>query len=212
MSNSEFIEQIAKYVKKYAVEYGIKVHSPIIAQAILESGWGRSKLASKYHNYFGLKCGSAWTGKSVNMQTSEEYEVGVHTQIRDNFRVFDDMDSGVKGYFDFISYSRYANLKGVTDAETYVNNIKADGYATSSTYVSNIMRVIIDNNLTRFDGNVGDDIKKEELISEILSGNEIVEILANRVINGDYGNGFVRQHKLGVLYSIVQQRVNELCR
>lgn len=49
-----FIEEIAKNVQKYAYVYGILVHSPIIAQAILESGWGESKLAAKYHNYFGL--------------------------------------------------------------------------------------------------------------------------------------------------------------
>ena len=143
---------ISAYVIKYAAQYGIKVHSPIIAQAILESGWGQSSLAAKYHNYFGLKCGSAWTGKSVNMATSEEYTPGVHTNIRDNFRVFDSMEDGVKGYFDFINYSRYANLKGVTDPQTYVENIKADGYATSSTYVTNLMRVIRDNNLTQYDG------------------------------------------------------------
>lgn len=38
MTNQEFIEKIAGYVKKYAAKYGIKVHSAIIAQAILESG------------------------------------------------------------------------------------------------------------------------------------------------------------------------------
>ena len=38
MTNQEFIAAIAGYVKKYAAGYGIKVHSPIIAQAILESG------------------------------------------------------------------------------------------------------------------------------------------------------------------------------
>lgn len=152
MDKQTFISQIAAYVIKYAAQYGIKVHSPIIAQAILESGWGQSSLAAKYHNYFGLKCGSAWTGKSVNMATSEEYTPGVHTNIRDNFRVFDSMEDGVKGYFDFINYSRYANLKGVTDPQTYVENIKADGYATSSTYVTNLMRVIRDNNLTQYDG------------------------------------------------------------
>ena len=209
MTNSEFIEQIGKYVEKYACKYGIKVHSPIIAQAILESGWGRSGLASKYHNYFGLKCGGSWTGKSVNMRTSEEYEVGVHTQIRDNFRVFDDMENGVKGYFDFINYSRYANLKGVTDPESYLKNIKNDGYATSSKYVENLMKVIRDNNLTRFDGK---DDEAEKFTGEVLSGKEIIEILAKRVIKGDYGNSQERKDKLGVLYPIVQQRVNELCR
>ena len=222
MTNSEFIEQIATYVKKYAYLYGIEVHSPIIAQAILESGWGKSSLASEYHNYFGLKCGGAWKGKSVNMATQEEYTAGVMTDIRDNFRVFDSMEDGVKGYFDFINYSRYANLKGVKDPEEYCRRIKADGYATSSRYVDSLLRVIRDNNLTRFDTDEpineepkkedGDDMRKEELTGDILTGAEIIEILAKRVIKGDYGNGQERREKLGDLYSIVQSRVNELCR
>ena len=211
MTNNEFIEQIAKCVKNYAYVYGIEVHSPIIAQAILESGWGMSVLASKYHNYFGLKCGSSWKGKSVNMATKEEYKVGTLTNIRDNFRVYDSMEKGVKGYFDFINTSRYANLKGVRSPEEYVRRIKADGYATSSKYVDNIMRVIRDNKLTRFDDWVGGNMKKEELTGKVLSGKEIIDILAKRVINGDYGVGADRKKKLGELYPIVQKRVNELC-
>lgn len=211
MTNSEFIEKIADCVDKYAYLYGIEVHSPIIAQAILESGWGKSGLASKYHNYFGLKCGSSWKGKSVNMATKEEYKVGTLTNIRDNFRVYDSMEAGVKGYFEFINTKRYANLKGVTSPEEYVKRIKADGYATSSTYVDNIMRVIRDNKLTRFDRKkAGGKMKKEDLTGKVLSGKEIIDILAKRVIKGDYGTGDAREKKLGKLYSLVQKRVNEM--
>ena len=210
MTNSEFVEQIAKYVKKYAYVYGIEVHSPIIAQAILESGWGKSTLASKYHNYFGLKCGSRWKGKSVNMLTKEEYKVGTMTSIRDNFRVYDSMEDGVKGYFEFINTSRYSNLKGVKSPEEYALRIKFDGYATSSKYVDNIMRVIHDNKLTRFDRNGDGNMKKEELTGKVLSGEEIIDILAKRTIRGDYGRGEERRKKLGELYSVVQNRVNEL--
>lgn len=102
-SRQKFITDIAALVQKYAPNYGICVCSPIIAQAILESGWGESTLASKYHNYFGLKCGTAWTGESVNMSTQEEYTAGTLTTITDNFRVYSSMDEGVKGYFEFIS-------------------------------------------------------------------------------------------------------------
>ena len=105
-----FISKVAKAVKKYAPKYEIKVCSPVIAQAILESGWGESKLAAEYHNYFGLKCGTLWQGKSVNMKTQEEYEPGVKTTISDNFRVFESLDDGVKGYFEFIQLARYQNL------------------------------------------------------------------------------------------------------
>ena len=211
MTNKEFIEKIAKCVKKYAYVYGIEVHSPIIAQAILESDWGDSELARKYHNYFGLKCGNSWKGKSVNMATKEEYKVGTLTNIRDNFRVYDSMEAGVKGYFNFINTSRYANLIGVKDPEEYIKRIKFDGYATSSKYVDNIMRVIRDNKLTRFDYKAGGRVvKKEELTGKALSGKEIIDILAKRVIRGDYGNGDDRKEILGELYPIVQKRVNEL--
>ena len=210
MDKEAFIQKVAEKVSKYAPLYGISVHSPIIAQAIIESGWGKSGLASKYHNYFGLKCGSSWKGKSVNMTTKEEYKVGTITNIRDNFRVFDDFDDGIRGYFEFINTSRYTNLKGVKSPEEYVRRLKADGYATSSKYVDNIMRVIRDNKLTRFDGNGDDDMKKEELTGKVLSGKEIIDILARRVVAGDYGTGADRKKKLGELYSIVQKRVNEL--
>lgn len=151
MEKQEFIKQIAGYVKKYAAGYGIKVHSPIIAQAILESGWGESKLAAVYHNYFGLKCGTKWTGKSVNLKTMEEYTPGTLTQIKDNFRVYDNMEEGVKGYFEFIQLKRYQNLKGITDPEEYLKTIKADGYATSSKYVENTMRIVTQYNLQMYD-------------------------------------------------------------
>ena len=210
MDKETFIRKVAEKVSKYAPLYGISVHSPIIAQAIIESGWGKSGLASKYHNYFGLKCGSSWKGKSVNMTTKEEYKVGTITNIRDNFRVFDDFDDGIRGYFEFINTSRYKNLKGVKSPEEYVRRLKADGYATSSKYVDNIMRVIRDNKLTRFDGNGDDDMKKEDLTGKVLSGKEIIDILAKRVVAGDYGTGADRKKKLGDLYPIVQKRVNEL--
>ena len=210
MDKETFIKKVAEKVKKYAPLYGICVHSPIIAQAIIESGWGKSGLASKYHNYFGLKCGSSWKGGSVNMATKEEYKPGVVTNIRDNFRTYEDFDAGIRGYFEFINTSRYANLKGVKSPEEYLRRIKADGYATSSKYADNIMRVIRDNKLTRFDGNGDGDMKKEELTGKVLSGKEIIDILARRVIDGDYGVGADRKKKLGDLYPIVQKRVNEL--
>ena len=161
-----FIEDIARYVIKYASSYGILVHSAIIAQAILESGWGKSGLA-KYHNYFGMKCGGSWKGKSVNMATKEEYTVGTLTDIKANFRAYDSMEEGVKGYFEFINYSRYANLKGVTDPKEYLELIKADGYATSSTYVNNVYRVVKEYNLTAYD-NGGVTMTEKQIRSKVV--------------------------------------------
>lgn len=151
MTKDEFIANVAQYVQKYAPEYDIAVCSPIIAHACLESGWGKSKLSETYHNYFGLKCGSKWTGKSVNLTTKEEYTPGTKTTIRDAFRVYDSMEDGIKGYFEFIQLDRYHNLRGITDPKRYLETIKADGYATSSTYVADNMRLIEQYALTRYD-------------------------------------------------------------
>lgn len=174
-NKQKFVGNIAKYVKKYASSYGISVHSPIIAQAILESGWGKSKLATDYHNYFGMKCGTKWTGPSVNMTTQEEYTAGTLTTIKDNFRVYDSMEDGIKGYFEFIQLPRYENLKGITDPQKYIETIRNDGYATSSTYVDSLVRIIKLYNLTSYDnaenaGNGGNEMgSRQAMVAKMQS-------------------------------------------
>lgn len=151
MSKEKFITAVAGYVDKYASGYGILVHSSVIAQAILESGWGKSTLAVEYHNYFGLKCGTKWKGESVNLSTKEEYTPGTLTSIRDNFRIYSSMEEGVKGYFEFIQLPRYQNLKGITDPRKYLETIRKDGYATSSDYVKNCMDLVEQYELRKYD-------------------------------------------------------------
>lgn len=145
-----WIEEIGDMIRAEAIRRGYLVCSPIIAQAIVESRYGESGLAA-FHNYFGLKCGSAWRGASVNMKTKEEYRPGTLTTIRDNFRAYPSKEAGVTGYFDFISTKRYENLKTADNPQLYLTRIKADGYATSSSYVATNMKYIELHNLTRFD-------------------------------------------------------------
>lgn len=153
----DFINAIAPQIQLACKLYGYGVPSAIIAQAICESNWGLSGLA-KYHNYFGLKCGSTWKGASVNMKTKEEYTVGTLTTIKDNFRAYPDMPSGVNGYFDFIKTTRYSAARAQHTPREYLTAIKLAGYATSSTYVQTNMNIINTYNLTRFDNisNVSD--------------------------------------------------------
>lgn len=149
-----FIQKIGPVIQKVAFERGYKYPSAIIAQACLESAYGTSKLGYQYHNYFGMKCGSSWKGKSVNLSTMEEYTVGTYTNIKANFRAYDTMEAGVNGYFDFIKSPRYANLKNATSAKNYLETIKADGYATSSKYVENNYNVIVKYGLSSYDKKV----------------------------------------------------------
>lgn len=123
--------------------YNLLAVKAITAQAMCESNWGASKLSAKYYNYFGMKCGSKWTGASVNMATKEEYVVGKVVSIKDNFRAYPSLIEGVRGYCNFITgMSRYKNLLGCKDDIQYIKNIKADGWATSSTYVNTLTSIL----------------------------------------------------------------------
>lgn len=207
----EFINQIGYIIQEEANARGYKVCSPIIAQACLESNYGVSLLASRFANYFGLKCGSSWKGPSVNLSTKEEYTPGQLTTIRDNFRVYQtdgkpDMALGVKGYFDFINTKRYANLKSANTPREYLEFIKRDGYATSSSYVNSNMNVISRHNLERFDWNGDQKGNPYQLSKRSLSlggRGESVKWLqyalnecgANLTVDGIFG----KQTKLAVL-------------
>lgn len=148
-----FVAQIAPRIVAEGQKRGYIVFSTAIAQAVIESRYGQSGLA-KYHNYFGLKCGTAWllAGKpSVNMKTKEEFTIGKLTQINAYFRAYSDMTEGVKGYYDFISTKRYANLKTATTYRMYAEMLKADGYATSSTYVNTLCSAVEQYGLAAYD-------------------------------------------------------------
>ena len=159
-----FIDEIAFYVKKHATRYGIKVHSPIIAQAILESAKGTSELAVNANNFFGLKYNTAQPNRCPTAigyyvkKGSEQNADGTYTSSTMLWQKFANIEDCVVGYFDFINISRYANLKGITDPKTYLENIKADGYATSLKYVDNLMNVIEQYNLTQYDNTESESV------------------------------------------------------
>ena len=206
MTHKFFIEKIAAAVKKYAPEYGIKVYSPIIAQAILESAWGGSKLAA-YHNYFGLKAGKGYKGKTVDFKTKEEVK-GKTVTITDTFRAFDTLEDGVKGYFDFINTARYKSLKGITDPKKYLETIKAAGYATALNYVTTVYSVIEKNNLTQYDPGA---VSAVSIAKNNKAVDDAFTTIAKDVIENvqKYGTGTVRKERI---YNMVQQKINSLLR
>lgn len=221
-----FINQIAPIIQKEAKARGYKVCSPVIAQACVESAFGLSSLAYKYHNYFGMKCGKSWKGKSVNLKTKEEYTKGTLTTIKDNFRVYDNMEAGVKGYFDFINTKRYANLKSATTPREYLELIKKDGYATSSTYVNTNMNYINKYGLDKYDeGHVDNSYKlTEKVLKKGMKGESVKWLQTklnqhgyNLVVDGDFGSktataviDFQQKHGLFVDAIVGSQTINAL--
>ena len=144
-----FIEHIAPIIQREGFARGYTIVSTTIAQAVIEGAAGTSKLA-KLHNHFGLKCGKSWKGESVNLKTGEFYN-GKYTEIKDNFRVYPDDESGVEGYYIFISAARYNNLRDAKTYRQFAEYLKADGYATSPTYVNTLCNCVTKYNLTRYD-------------------------------------------------------------
>lgn len=195
-----FIEHIAPLIVEEANNRGYKIKSTVIAQAIIEGAAGTSKLAKNYHNHFGMKCGSSWKGKSVNLATKEEYKVGTLTNIKAFFRAYDNDIEGIKGYYDFIQSKRYANLKNAKTYSEYAQLLKSDGWATSSTYVNTLVSTVNKYDLTKFDGiaindkipvtfpsvvkmgSKGSDVKR---VQQLLSENGYSSIVGN--IDGIFG-------------------------
>ena len=196
-AQQKFVTDIYNLCNRIGVAYNNLCPIAVTAQACIESNYGRSTLSKNHHNYFGLKCGKYWKGKSVKYKTKEEYVQGVLTNIYAEFRAYDSMEDGVKGYYEFVDTKRYNNLKGITDPTLYAQRIKADEYATSFSYVSNMISVV--NTIKPFCNiNLVDDI---------------VYKIALEVIDGKWGNGEDRKNLLtlcGYDYNIIQNKVNEI--
>ena len=156
----EFISTIAPYVVAWRQFYGWGVPSAIIAQACHETGYGLSPNAKKKvdnNNYFGIKFkkNRVTCNNGVVVDTSYEQKPdGSIYQITTTWYSFDDMKTGVQGYFQFIDTGGYQAAKSATTPEAYLNAIKAAGYATGINYAENCMKVVNKYNLTKYDGGI----------------------------------------------------------
>ena len=98
-----------------------------------------------------MKAGKGYKGEYVRMRTKEEYQEGHLVTIYANFRKYPNDQSGIEGYYTFLEYKRYANLKHAKDYKQFAEYIRADGWATSFTYRDNLIEKVERYNLTRFD-------------------------------------------------------------
>lgn len=163
----DYINTIAPYVVYYARKYGVLCPSGVIAQGCLETGCGNSNGSSntlcwQHHNFFGLKCGSRWTGGRYNTKTHEVYN-GVRTVIKDDFRTYPSIAAGVEGYFIFTQVEnvrRYGNVRSITDPGEYVAQLGRDGYYTSSisSYRAGCMSYVRRYDLKKYDSMIIDSL------------------------------------------------------
>lgn len=147
-SNQQFIQSVASGAIEGWNKYGV-LPSITVAQAILESGWGRSTLTTRAHNLFGIK--GSYNGNSISMPTREVYG-GRSVYINDYFRAYANNAQSVEDHGNFLySNSRYHNLLGDTNYVSVANKLHADGYATDPNYASALISLVRTYNLTQLD-------------------------------------------------------------
>lgn len=130
--------------------YGIPA-SITLAQGVLESGAGKSELARKGNNHFGIKCNNGWTGRRTYHDDDEAQEC---------FRAYDNAYQSYVDHSVFLKssprYSRLFQLKR-TDYKGWAKGLKACGYATSPTYASRLIEIIELYGLYKYDTKSGFD-------------------------------------------------------
>ncbi|MEY8442289.1 glycoside hydrolase family 73 protein [Lactobacillaceae bacterium 24-114] len=147
-----FIKQVAPEAQAMQNTYHVYA-SITIAQAILESNWGTSKLASEYHNLFGIK----GTGTNSKVMTTKEYVGGKWIVIKDRFRVYNSWDDSIKDHTKLMlngTDDNEQNYQKVVQATTYEDAAKAlqeAGYATDPDYAKKLITVIQTYKLYNYD-------------------------------------------------------------
>lgn len=161
-NQEKFIAKIGLMVKADMAKTGI-LACITMAQAILESGWGKSELAVNANNLFGMKkslsgntwSGSTWKGKTYSKTTKEVYASGPAT-VQADFRAYDSWQDSVNDHSAYLagakngSTLRYKGLVGCTGYKKAAQIIKDGGYATAPDYVSKLCKLIEQYDLTKY--------------------------------------------------------------
>jgi N-acetylmuramoyl-L-alanine amidase len=146
-----FIERYAQAAQAACVGTGYFA-SVMLAQAALETGWGKSQLSELHNNFFGIKAGSSWTGKTVTMRTKEQNKNGSVYYENAVFRKYDTPEDSFRDRINFLnSKKRYELVRKANTPKQQIQAIKDAGYATDVSYVSKIMLIIDANNFVSWD-------------------------------------------------------------
>ena len=143
----DFINSIKAGAVKSYNEYGV-LPSLTLAQAICESGWGKSAIGN---NIFGIKAGSSWTGKVKRVQTSEQRSDGSYYKIYANFRDYDSIDESIMDHAKLLSTDNYKRVIAAKNYKEACQAVKACGYATSLSYANTLINIIEQYGLDQWD-------------------------------------------------------------
>lgn len=157
MTNNEFILYVGNIAKSDWVKRKIMLPSVVIAQAILESGWGKSELSVNAKALFGIKK-NGWTGRVyIKSATEQRPDGSYYTVDNTEWRAYDSWEQSIIDHNTYIATRtvggalRYERIIGNTDYEAVCELLRTCGYATSLSYPEKLIRLIEQYNLTQFD-------------------------------------------------------------
>lgn len=137
-----FVERIWPHAQRAAAELGVDP-KVIVAQAALETGWGRRPIGGSgndANNLFGIKA-TNWSGRSVAQSTREVYD-GVETREVARFRAYDSIEQSFQDYVALLKNSpRYADAVGMSDGRQFARALQRAGYATDPQYAAKLTAI-----------------------------------------------------------------------
>lgn len=157
-SSEDFVRRLQPYAEQAGRELGVEP-KVILAQAALESGWGRSVIrngsGNNSYNLFNIKADKAWQGRQAQVATLE-FDQGIPKKVNAGFRVYDSFADSFRDYVDFIkSNPRYGHaLKKAGNAEQYMHELQRAGYATDPRYADKVMSIYQGNTMAKIEPDV----------------------------------------------------------
>lgn len=152
-TDKDFVNKILPEAVVVQKKYNI-LTSITLAQAILESNWGKSELAAKYHNLFGVKADANQPGIDL---TTTEYRNGKAETVTGRFRVYDSWKQSIDEHAKLLAHGTDWNslqYKEVVQADNYRDSAKGlsvDGYATDPAYAQKVIQIIEKYHLNQYD-------------------------------------------------------------
>lgn len=131
---SEYISTYSSLAIEQQEKHGIPA-SVTLAQGLLESSAGRSRLATKGNNHFGIKCHLTWRGDTMLRSDDAPNEC---------FRVYKDVRRSYDDHSQFLLKPRYASLFQLDpqDYAAWARGLRKCGYATDPNYASRLIAII----------------------------------------------------------------------
>ena len=141
-----FVQRLLPHAQAASATTGIPARF-MLGQAALETGWGRAEIrgadGANSHNLFGIKAGSSWKGRTVDVVTTEYVDGQPRKQV-ETFRAYDSYAESFRDYASLLrNNARYQNVIAQgRDAAGFAQGLQQAGYATDPNYAQKLMNVI----------------------------------------------------------------------